>query len=149
MHSFFITTFGILSFLAKIDHAKFLLIASKFLIFISALSLVAYWINLRVFLVFGSAIGIGMVFSIYYPYLMSLPSKYNMIISEKVTSNIVITFAIGEGVAAAFVGYLMELIHPIMLFIFIFMVSIWMFYLVKKLIDRLENLQEEKPLLLT
>ena len=64
------------------------------------------------------------------------------------TSNVVITFAIGEGFAAAIVGYLMNLIHPSMLYIFIFFFSILMFYLVKRTIEKLEVLGKQNELLL-
>jgi hypothetical protein len=69
------------------------------------------------FVVFGSAVILGMLFSSYTPYLYALPSHYGKVLTPNNTLNTVIYYSIGEAVISSVVGYLMEWIHPIMLFV--------------------------------
>ena len=111
---------------------------AKVLVVTAILSILCYFLNLGYLVIFGSSILIGAAFSIYYPYVMALPSKYNMIPSPTVTSTIIITYAIGEGLSAAIVGWLMSFIHPIMLFVVILLLTLINWHYLMKVINKFE-----------
>lgn len=80
---------------------------SFILIGVLSLSIFCYWIQFYIFVVFGSAIILGIIFASYVPYLYALPSKYDKIFTPNNTFNTVIYYAIGEAVVSGIVGYLM------------------------------------------
>ena len=83
---------------------------------IVALCLLVYELGFKTLMVFGSAALLGMIYSTYYPYVFALPKEYNKTISSQNSSNIMIFYAIGEGILVSVVGYLMSW-FPLMLFI--------------------------------
>lgn len=67
-------------------------------------------------MLYGSASLLGIIFSVYYPFVFALPKSFNKTVSSKNSATIMIFYAIGEGILVSIVGYLMEWFDPIMLF---------------------------------
>lgn len=106
------------------DTIKSLNYVSKILIVVLALSLLSYALSIGFFVVFGSAIIMGMLFASYVPYLYALPSIFGKVFTPNNTLNTVIYYSIGEAIVSCIIGYLMEWIHPIMLFVTLFVLSV-------------------------
>ena len=123
IYSTILTLFRFLLSGIKKKTSETLVIASNGMIFIVILCLLVYGMGFKTLMVFGSAILLGMIYSTYYPYVFALPKEYNKTISSKNSSNIMIFYAIGEGILVSIVGYLMSW-FPLMLFISCLMMMI-------------------------
>lgn len=106
-------------------------------------SLISYALKFYFVLVFGSALFLGIAFSAYFTYLLALPNNYGYTISAKNSSNLMIAYATGEAVVSAFVGVLMSLIHPLMLFVSLLVAMIINRSVLKNVISILKECQEE------
>ena len=67
-------------------------------------------------MVLGFAFFSGVIYSIYYPFTFALPQEFGKTFSGKNSSNVLIFYAIGEGMLVSAVGYLMML-TPLMLMV--------------------------------
>ena len=56
------------------------------------------------------------------PYLYTVPEEYNKAITSQNTSKMVTSFVIGEATLTWIVGYLMEVAHPLALFVYLFII---------------------------
>jgi hypothetical protein len=92
-------------------------------------------------MVYGSAALLGILYASYVPYLYALPSKYNKIFTPNNTYNTVIYYAIGEAIVSAIIGYLMEWIHHIMLFVSLLILAIINKFVLNITITNLKNSQ--------
>lgn len=90
-------------------------------------------------MIFSSSILMGMLFSPFYPYLYALPSKYNIELNSDNSFNALIYYAAGEAGTCAVIGELMAWIHPIMLFVSVFVLSIVNFIIMKYTVKGLEK----------
>ena len=118
---------------------------------IVACSLIFYGFGYGILLVFGSALLLGITFSVYFPYLLALPNKYGYTISAKNSSNLMIAYATGESVVSALVGFLMRF-HPIMLYVTLLIAMIINRYVFGIVLEELKICQmrdeeKKKPLI--
>ncbi len=86
-------------------------------------------------MVFGSAVILGILFASYAPYLYALPNRFNKVFTPNNTFNTVIYYAIGEAIVSAIIGYLMDWIHHLMLFVALLVLSIMNRFLLKATIS--------------
>ncbi len=86
-------------------------------------------------MVFGSAVILGILFASYVPYLYALPNRFNKVFTPNNTFNTVIYYAIGEAIVSAIIGYLMDWIHHLMLFVALLVLSIMNRFLLKATIS--------------
>lgn len=121
------------------DTIKSLHYVSSILIGVLFLSLGAYWAGVHFFVVFGSAIILGMLFASYVPYLYALPSRYGKVFTPGNTLNTIIYYSIGEAVVSSIIGYLMEWIHPVMLWISLLLLAVVNKWLLERTIILLEE----------
>lgn len=68
------------------------------------------------YILFGTPLLMGSLYSFYVPSLYSLPDAYHKKLSAESTANTVIAYAFGEVVVCAAIGYLMQ-IDPLLLFV--------------------------------
>jgi hypothetical protein len=66
----------------------------------------------------------GILFANYCPYLYALPARFGIEMTSSNTSNTIIAYAFGEAVVSYLIGFLMDLFHPLFLFIIIFLFGI-------------------------
>lgn len=98
-----------------------------------------YLMQFEMVLVYSSIVLFSLVILLLYPSLYSLPSYFNQTITTENTSKMVTAYAIGEAAFAFLGGYLMEYIHPISLFFYLFMISLFQKYFFSKAIEELDK----------
>jgi hypothetical protein len=106
LYSIFLTTFRFVFLLINIQLETLLRYTSIGLLITIIASILSYN-HSDIFIVFGSSMILGVLFSSYVPYLYALPSRYGKKLSSNSTSNTIIAYAIGEAVVSAVIGYLM------------------------------------------
>lgn len=97
---------------------------TNFVIVVVTVAIVSYWFEWYFLMVYGSAAVLGILYASYVPYLYALPSRYDKVFTPNNTYNTVIYYAIGEAIVSAIIGYLMEWIHHIMLFVSLLILAV-------------------------
>jgi hypothetical protein len=65
----------------------------------------------------------------YLPYLFALPAFFGKTLTSNNSSKMMSFYALGESVLTFFVGYLMEYIHPMAMFLYMMLLAIIMNFL--------------------
>lgn len=93
-------------------------------------------------MIFGSAFFLGALFSPYYPFLFAVPKVHGKMVSSKNSATMMIFYAFGEGILVSVVGYMIILIHPLMLFICCWAMMTTNKILLMKIIESLKTFSE-------
>ena len=107
-------------------------------IIVLAASLFLYKMQMYLIMIFGSSILMGIIFSPFYPYLYALPSKYGLTLTTENSFNMMIFYAAGEAGTCAIIGELMARIHPLMLFVSLFILAIANYILMNNTISEFQ-----------
>lgn len=125
------------------DIVKTLNYSTQVLIITLIASIMSYFLNIQIILIYGSSIVLGVIFSSYVPYIYALPSEFMLSFTETGTCNTIIAYAIGEAVITAFIGCLMNWVHPMMLFVMMFLFSILNRFYIFKTIEKLQKYENK------
>lgn len=138
IYSLTLTVFRFVFMFWNPDIVKTLHYATQVLIITLIASIISYFLHVQIILIYGSSIVLGVIFSSYVPYVYALPSEFGVKFTEQGTCNTIIAYAIGEAVITAFIGCLMNWVHPIMLFLMMLLFSILNIFYIAKTIKNLQ-----------
>lgn len=93
----------------------------------------------EMFLVYSSIVLFALVTLLLYPAFYSLPSYFNQTITTENTSKMITAYAIGEAAFVFVGGYLMEYIHPISLFCYLLVISLFLKHFFSRAIQELDK----------
>ena len=88
-------------------------------------AIVLYFLNLAYVLIFVTIVSFGYFLALDYPYLLAVSREYDIVLRPMDTTYLLISYAFGEGILTALSGYLMDLIHPMSLFVYLLIVGIF------------------------
>lgn len=102
---------------------------SRAMLFYGLVLFFLYFFKLQLLLVFSSVLMYSIMICQYLPYLFALPAFFGKTLTSNNSSRMMSFYALGESVLTFFVGYLMEYIHPMTMFLYMMLLAIIMNFL--------------------